>query len=166
MIVVEDGTGVSGANSYVDEDAAALRSAALGVDFPSTADATTPLIKAGIFLEKYRNQYQGKKYITGQSLQWPRDPVYIDDEYSDPNIIPQLLIDAQIVIAAADYDGATLFATSAGSAISKSEGDVSVTKSNAGKMDNTSVMGLADQLLAPLMKSAGNGLFEFDVCRG
>jgi hypothetical protein len=165
-LIVEDGTGVAGANTYISASDAVARAAVLGFDFPAEVDAETPLIRATIYLQTLRLQYQGTKYITGQPLQWPRDPVYIDNEYNDPSVIPQLLIDAQVYIASVDYAGGNLFATAAGSATSRSVGDVSVTNSNSGKLDNTAVMGFANDMLKPLMKSANYGALEFPVCRG
>jgi hypothetical protein len=164
-LIVENGTGVAGANTYINAADAVARAAVLGFNFPNESDAETPLIRAAIYLEGKRLEYQGTKYISGQPLQWPRDPVYIDNEYNDPNTIPQLLIDAQVYIASVDYAGGNLFATSSGSATTKSVGDVSVTKTNAGELDNTAVMGFANEMLKPLMKSANYGLLEFPVCR-
>ena len=164
-LIVEDGTGVVGADSYISAADAVARAAILGFDFPLVGDADTPLIRAGIYLEKYRLQYQGTKYIKGQSLQWPRDPVYIDNEYNEPGDIPQMLIDAQLYIASVDYNGGILFPTAVGSATSKSVGDVSVSSANAGKLDNTATMGFADMMLKPLMKNANQGLLEFNVSR-
>ena len=164
-LIVEDGTGVAGANTYINAADAVARAAVLGFNFPNESDAETPLIRAAIYLEGKRLEYQGTKYISGQPLQWPRDPVYIDNELQQPSVIPQLLIDAQVYIASVDYSGGNLFATSSGSATTKSVGDVSVTKTNAGELDNTAVMGFANDMLKPLMKSANYGLLEFAVCR-
>lgn len=164
-LIVEDGSGKVDSNTYVGAADAVARAAVLGIEFPLEVDAETPLIRAGIYLEKYRNNYQGRKYINGQALQWPRCPVYIDNELQDPAIIPQLLIDAQISIAGVDYTGGNLFATAAGSATSRSVGDVSVTNSNSGKIDNTATTGFANEMLRPLFKGANNGSLEFNVCR-
>ena len=165
-LIVEDGTGVVGANTYITAADAVARADIYCFSFPAEIDAEVHLIRAAVYLETLRNNYQGKKYIVGQSLQWPRDPVYIDDEYNDPSSIPQLLIDAQVNIASVDYSGGNLFATTSGSTTSKSVGDVSVSTSNGGKVDNTTLMGFANDMLKPLLKSARLGLFEFNVCRG
>lgn len=165
-LIVEDGTGVLGANTYISAADAVARAAILGFDFPAEVDAETPLIRSAIYLENLRLKYQGTKYIAGQPLQWPRDPVYIDNEYNDPSIIPQLLIDAQVYVASVDFSGGNLFATGVGSATSRRVGDVSVTSSNSGQLDNTAVLGFANDMLKPLLKSANYGALEFPVCRG
>jgi hypothetical protein len=165
-LIVEDGTNVPNADSYISEADAIVRAGLLGLEFPSLdGDAETPLRRAAIKLDQYRSQYQGVRVFADQSLQWPRDPVYIDGVYNDPAKIPQELIDAQVALASIDYAGGNIFGTSLGSATSRSVGDVSVTNSNSGALDNSTYSGFVAGLLAPLMKGAENGLLEFDVCR-
>jgi len=165
-LIVEDGTNVPGADSYISEADAITRAQTLGLDFPTDPnDAEVPLRRAAIYLEKYRNQYQGKKVFDDQSLQWPRDPVYIDDIYNPKENIPQELIDAQVAIASADFSGQQLYGTSVGSVTSKSVGDVSVTKGNSGTLDNSAYLGFANELLKPILKNAKLGALEFKVCR-
>ena len=165
-LTVEDGSGVAGADSYVSEADAMARSAALGLPFPETyGDTESPLRQAAIYLEQYRNRYQGTKVFHPQSLQWPRDPVYIDDVYNDPAVIPQNLIDAQISVASAVFSGARLYGTAMGSITDKTVGDVSVSTSNSGSTDNAAYLGLTNTLLAPLFKNPSLGGLEFAVCR-
>ena len=165
-LVVETGAGLSNSDSYISEADAIVRAAELGLDFPVLeADAEAPLRLAGMLLEKYRNKYQGKKHVAGQALQWPRNPVYIDEVYNDPSVIPAELIDAQIVLASVQYSSGNLFATATGSITSRSVGDVSVTSSNSGSSNNRAYSGLANDLLAPLFKNSALGLLELNVCR-
>ena len=83
-LIVETGLNVTGADSYISEADAILRAVTLGLPFPATdAESEIPLRQAATYLEKFRNNYQGSKVFTGQSLQWPRDPVYIDNVLND-----------------------------------------------------------------------------------
>jgi hypothetical protein len=143
-LVVEDGSGVAGANSYVSYDDAmafaALRGFSLG---PDQATAEINLIQAADYLEAQRNRYQGWKtndpavFVPPevQPLQWPRTWVFIDavgqasywqllNGYENitwvvsnpfPNdAIPIELINAQIVLAKNVADGVTLMPTQNG----------------------------------------------------
>jgi len=165
-LIVEDGTNVPGADSYISEADAITRAQNLGLDFPTDPnDAEVPLRRAAIYLEKYRNHYQGTKVFSDQSLQWPRDPVYIDNIYNPKDNIPHDLIDAQVAVASADYSGRALYGTSTGSITSKSVGDVSVTKSNVGRLDDAAYLGFVKEVLKPILKGANLGALEFNVCR-
>ena len=166
-LIVEDGTGTNpNADSYISEADAITRATALGLDFPaSDADAEVPLRRAAIYLESYRNKYQGIKYVAGQALQWPRNPVYIDEILNDPSVIPTELIDAQIVLASVECTNGNLFGTALGGVGSRSVGDVSVTSNNGGSADNSAYSGLANELIAPLLKNPSLGGLEFNVSR-
>lgn len=86
-LVIEDGSGVTGANSYVSYDDAKafcdLRGYTIG---PDQAAGEIALIKSCDYLEAQRNRYQGRKtndpdvFVSPeqQPLQWPRTGVYID----------------------------------------------------------------------------------------
>lgn len=165
-LVVETGDGIPNADSYVSVADATMRAAALGLPFPSiTADAEIALRGAALYLEQYRNRYQGSKVYDDQSLQWPRDPVYIDNVYNEPDNIPTNLIDAQISIASASHQGAQLFGSSAGTVTDRTVGDVSVKSSNSGRVDNSAYLGLTGTLLQPLFNNPSLGALEFAVCR-
>ncbi len=143
-LIVEDGTGVTGANSYVAYNDALTwcnaRGFVMGADQPSSEKA---LIMATDYLEAQRNRYQGRKtndptkftLPIQQPLQWPRDGVFIDAKSlvsfqvlngfdnlvqaivnaSFPkNAIPVELINAQIMLAKNVADGVTLFPTQNG----------------------------------------------------
>lgn len=164
-LIVEDGTDVAGADSYVSEADAVIIAASLGLSFPTAAESEIPLRLAAIYLEKYRNRYQGAKVFDDQSLQWPRNPVYIDKIYNDPAVIPEDLIYAQVVIGSSISAGANVFGTSFGNTSSKSVGDVSVTISNGGSSSNAAFMGFVNELLSPLFNNPENGALEFTVSR-
>jgi len=165
-LIVETGANIPDADSYISEAAAITRAAFLGLPFPATvANAEIPLRQSATYLEKFRNKYQGKKVFDDQTLQWPRDPVYIDNVFNEIDNIPQLLIDAQVSIASAVFGGAKLYGTATGSVSDSSVGDVSVTKSNSGALDNSVYLGHTNTLLKPLFKNPALGGLEFAVSR-
>lgn len=96
-ITVEDGTVVTGANSYISESALTAYATARGITL--TGDTEQLLIKAMDYVEGL--SFIGLKYTEAQPLQWPRSSVYIDGYLNNLNTIPQLLKDglAEVAIA-------------------------------------------------------------------
>ncbi len=86
-LIVEDGSIISGANSYVSEtDLTAFASAR---NITLVGDEETLLTLAMDYIETLL--YKGVKRTRTQGLQWPRTYVVVDGYYVDPNIIPQEL---------------------------------------------------------------------------
>lgn len=163
-LIIEDGTGIVGAESYISVADAQSRAALFGWDFPTDETEAEQVLRQGaLYLEQYRNRYQGYKLKATQGLQFPRVGVYIDGVLQEPSPIPQLLIDAQIRSASVSYGGGNLFATGL-NPMSKSVGDVSVSY-GTGKSDNSAWMGDVMFLLKPLFKDAAFGAGEFMVSR-
>ena len=85
-LVVEDGSIVSGANTYVSLNAyksfANLRGLTVGTD----AAITQAIFRAMDFFE--RQTFIGRKATESQPLQWPRTEAMIDGYYADANEIP------------------------------------------------------------------------------
>ncbi len=96
-IIVEDGSVVLGANSYVSEADLTAYAAARGVAL--TAGTEQLLIQSMDYIES--RQYQGTKSTNAQPLQWPRFGVFIDGWYQDQDEIPQLLQDSEMETAIA-----------------------------------------------------------------
>lgn len=88
-IIVEDGTIVSGANSYVSEAFLTAYAADRGVTLTGATDVL--IIKAMDYLENLPQPFQGYKNEELQPLQWPRTGVYIDGYDVDTDTIPSLL---------------------------------------------------------------------------
>ena len=88
-IIVEDGTIVAGANSYVTTTE--LTTFATARSITLVAGAETLLIQAMDYIESL--QYKGGKRTQDQVLQWPRVDVYIDGYYFSSESIPQQLKD-------------------------------------------------------------------------
>jgi hypothetical protein len=94
-IVVEDGTIVTGANSYVTTAELTTYATARGVTI--SGDEEQLLIKAMDYLETL--DFIGMKSTANQALQWPRAYVIIDGYYVDVTTIPTQLKKAQMAMA-------------------------------------------------------------------
>ena len=96
-IIIEDGTVVPGANSYVTEAELTTYAADRGITLTAATDVL--LIKAMDYIESLA--FIGDKSSEGQALQWPRNSVYIDGYYVESTTIPAALKTGQIATALA-----------------------------------------------------------------
>ena len=99
-LIVENGSEVANANTYVNDDEYVAYAAARGRTIATSADnREIQLIKSMDYIEGYRAKFKGTKNTQAQSLQWPRYSVEIDGYYLDSDEIPQELKDAQMEAA-------------------------------------------------------------------
>lgn len=95
-LIIEDGTGVANANSYVDVAYLDIYAADRGLTIPTAdTDKEIFLLKAMDYLEGRRAEYQGSKSVATQSLQWPRQLVQVDCSDVAIDSIPEELKKAQ-----------------------------------------------------------------------
>lgn len=103
-IIVEDGSVVSGANSYVSEAElsayATDRNITLSGDY---GDASELLVRSMDYMEML--EYSGDKYSRDQPLQWPRVGVVVDDYSVSRETLPPDLKKAQLALAIAIDQG-------------------------------------------------------------
>lgn len=101
-LIVEDGSGVTGANTYASVDDARAYAVARGLALSTTdSDVEILLTNAADLIESLRSRFKGQKTDNAQAMQWPRKCVYIDDA-CDPfpdNAIPAELVKAQCQFA-------------------------------------------------------------------
>ncbi len=107
-LVIENGSLVANANSYVSvEEArafAAARASAL-VDDMGDEEIEAALIRGCDYLETFRNKYQGSKVASTQELCWPRECVTVEGFPVAINEIPVLLKKAQMQLVIEDANG-------------------------------------------------------------
>ena len=96
-IVVETGTGLTTANSYVSEADLATYASDRGITLTGTAAVL--IIQAMDYLES--KNFIGTKADIDQALQWPRYGAEIDNYYVDSDVIPKLLKEAEMEICIA-----------------------------------------------------------------
>lgn len=103
-LIVEDGTIVANANSYISAANFSAYAAARGITL--VGDPTTLLTEAMDYIEGL--VYKGIKRTIGQSLQWPRVDVYIDTYYLQADTLPIQLLNGQCWTAIAIDQGTDL----------------------------------------------------------
>lgn len=124
-LIVEDGTIVANANSYVSLADARAFAVARGVTLP-TDDAATEIlaIKAVDFLEAQRNYYDGVKMDREQKLQWPRSGAYLDGFEIFEDEIPDVLKNAQCQLMMEVFAGLDLQPNGTGREVVREKVDV------------------------------------------
>lgn len=154
-LIVEDGTKVTGANSYVSDADYVAYAAARGVTIG--ADATTrkqELIKAMDFLESYRDEFKGTKLTRDQALQWPRYEVWIDSYAIDSDTIPDELKNAQMEAAILSITTSLSPSGSVQNVQSESIGNLSVSYYSGGSWQTVQHKNV-DRFLGALINSGG-----------
>lgn len=101
-LIVEDGTGLAGAESYASIAAANARCTGLGNSAWATladVDKEIALRKAAIFMATYRTRWAGRRMYQHQALDWPRYGVVVDDFPVLHTIVPADVVNACIDLA-------------------------------------------------------------------
>lgn len=153
-LIIEDGTNVANANSYVTLTEARTYATARGITL-STVDATleSQLIQAMDYLEAQRAKYQGNKTYETQSLQWPRTNVWIDSYQFSPGGIPQLLKNAQCQLAMELHSGILLLPTVTDGAVKREKIDVIEVEYIESSISSSAILKKVDSLLQPLFRT-------------
>ena len=160
MIIVENGTIVAGANSYVTEAELADYATARGMTI-TPGDEELYLIEATDYLETLN--FIGDKVSKDQPLQWPRYHVYIDDWHYPDTEIPKELKNAQLVIALSMSQGNSPMANIT-AAVKRVKADVVEVEFADGAVVNTVVPAISASL-KKLIRGYNNG-WSFKVYRG
>ena len=159
-LVIEDGTQVAGANSYVTSTEIEAYADARGVTL--TTDAEILAIKAMDFIES--QTYLGTKYTSTQALQWPREGVYIDGYEVAVTDIPQELKNAQMA-AALSIDSGTDPLSSVERGIKMQQvGDLKVEYDEDGA--SVSISRSINAAMRKLLAGGSGGFSQFAVNRG
>lgn len=158
-LIVEDGSNVPGANSYVSLVDARAILIPLGQDLDvDDIIAEQQLLNSMRYVEAFRVMFKGTKTTSSRSLQWPRTGVVIDDVWIDNNVIPQDLIDSQVFAAYEIEIGEVLQPTVTGQSVAAEEvvGAVKVAYFQTGAIDGSSIFVRVRDSLNPLLdNSAG-----------
>jgi hypothetical protein len=158
-IIVEDGTIVTGANSYVSEAELTAYATARGLTL--STDGEQLLIRGMDYIEA--QSYKGTKFTKDQPLQWPRAGVYVDDYLVDADEIPTELKNGLMESALAIDNGQDPLADIARTTKSETVGSLSVTYA-----DNASSTTIVRKISSSLRKllGGGSGGSQFNVGRG
>lgn len=153
-LIIEDGSIVAGANSYITVVEARTYADARGITLPADdAEVEVLLVSSMDYLEAQRNKYQGSKIESGQSLQWPRYPVYIDGFLIGSNTIPNELKNAQSQLSMEVFAGVDVLPTTSGSFVTKEKvGPIETEYSESVGTGSAPNMSAVNSLLKPLYK--------------
>jgi hypothetical protein len=109
-LIVENGSIVDNANSYVDLSFFNSYLTTVGISLTLTDSEKEVLLnKAMQYLESFRNSFVGSKVSIDQELQWPRKEVVIDGFDFAETSIPKELKLAQCQLAIEQSKGTLLF---------------------------------------------------------
>lgn len=160
MIVIEDGSGVVDANSYVTVSEYRGYATSRGVTLPVSDDACEPqLIQAMDYLEI--QPWAGYPTYPDQALAWPRSGVYIYGSEIADDAIPGKIKFAQMQLAMQVNAGVELMPTVVGGSGIKREKvgplETEYDTSNVGMMP---YFASVSALLAPYLTGLGFGQFR------
>lgn len=115
-LVVEDGTIVAGANSFVTEDQIVTHALMRGVILPFTTDAEKDAVATlGILAMDYLRilPWRGEVVDVNQTTPWPRKNLDVTPSWPE-DAIPLAVIEAQLQLALLSKAGTILIPTIAG----------------------------------------------------
>lgn len=157
-VIVEDGSIVANANSYIDEAYARAYASARGVTLPADdAELDVLLIKAMDYLESKRAEFQGDKSDPlNQELQWPRTGVKIDCTQIDADFMPKELKQAQAQLSIELFNGLDIQPTRTGGfIIEDTTGPLTTKYSEKIGVGVEPTITAVDALLEPLFSACG-----------
>lgn len=156
-LIVEDGSIILNANSYVSRVDYIAYAASKGVTIADTEAADYELIKAAEFIDSHEPKLKGNRYSRDQSMAYPRTELYIEGWYWSYNEIPRNVILAQMSLAMDINSGSDLYnpETEKITTVEKVEGAVEVHYAAPSKVVKTSIKTVSNALLNSLMRNSG-----------
>lgn len=131
-LIVEDGSLVSNANSYVSIDDFIAWADARGFTYESYPTIQQKILRAMDFIESL--DFIGEKSIETQALQWPRDYVFIDGYSIESNQIPKEVKIAVYEAVKLEIDGDSKMTATERETLAEQIGDISVTYASSAGM--------------------------------
>ena len=131
-IIVENGTLVANANSYVSVADFVSWADSRGITYPALPELEQKILRAMDFIESLN--FIGQKHEETQSLQWPRDYVLIDGYSVESNEIPKEVKSAVYEAVKLEIDNDSKLTPTERETLSESIGDISVTYSSSAGM--------------------------------
>lgn len=99
-LIIEDGSIVANANSFVTDAELVIYAAGRGLTIPATESDREPLLmRAMDYLAGVESDMQGVRISSEQVLSFPRNGVYINDFIVNSDTIPKELKNSQMELA-------------------------------------------------------------------
>ena len=168
MLIVEDGTIVSGADSFVSLVDARALAARFGLTLPvDDTEAEAALRNGAVYIGLQEPMMCGSRVSPLQELSFPRQGVTLYGYPVASDAIPSQAIRAQVIAAVEYGNGTDVRASTDGRATSmeRVEGAVTVQYFNNGATGSTTTITAAIDALRPLLCGLNNGS-SFNVYRG
>ena len=108
-LVVEDGTKISGSNSYVSRADYIAYASSIGVTVTDDETADQQLIKAAEYIDYFEQNLMGYRVERDQSMSFPRIGLMIDGWTWNSDEIPEIVKDAQMQFALDVKNGDDLY---------------------------------------------------------
>ena len=167
-LVVETGSVVPGADSYVSLAEARALAASYGMTLPADdTEAEVALRNGAVYVGLQEPSMCGRRVSASQSLAYPRQGVSVYGFSLASDVIPPQVIHAQVV-AAVEYGLGTDVRASSDGRVTETErveGAVTVSYFNNGVTGATTTITAALDALRPLLCGSVNGA-SFNVYRG
>ena len=167
-LVVETGSVVPGADSYVSLADARTLATSYGLTLPADdTEAEVALRNGAVYVGLQEPSMCGRRVSASQSLAYPRQGVSVYGFSLASDVIPPQVIHAQVV-AAAEYGAGTDVRASSDGRVTETErveGAVTVSYFNNGVTGATTTITEALDALRPLLCGSVNGA-SFNVYRG
>jgi hypothetical protein len=160
MLILEDGSLVVGANSFVSVAEVRAYAIARASDLAAFDDSAieAAAIKSADYLRSLRHRFKGAELIAEQSLPFPRQYVFVAGFELPSNTVPQGIKDAACQLAIESANGAELQPTTNGQVTTKEKvGPLETTFAPNSAPDGTQLFAAATALLAPYMTGASGG---------
>ena len=158
-IIVEDGTVIANANSFISLADARVKIEALGLVLSTDDEVANAQLTQSYYQLKrsYQNRLQGQMVSQSQTGIFPRLGVYANGFSVPSNVIPDDSINAQLSFADAINKGASMNATASAQEVSSEslDGVGSKTYKNGSSKRTTPLVPAVTQWLQPYMKSNG-----------
>jgi hypothetical protein len=158
-LTVEDGTGLSGANSYVDWDYIETYAEARGwTDWAAATDDAKEIaiLSATIYLDASYS-WKGAIAAETQALAWPREGVR-DREGREITGVPQRIKDACCELARMNITAALVTSRTEAEIASVQAGSVSVTYARGNRVSEAERFAWVDRLLTGLHSGRAGGI--------
>lgn len=123
-LVIEDGSAVAGANSYVTAAEVREYAETRGIVIANNIELDGMAVQAADYLETFADEYKGSRKTTSQGLSWPRTHVVINCESFPDDEIPVQLKNAQCQAVIEIVNGADLMPNITGYAVRREKVDV------------------------------------------
>lgn len=98
-MIIEDGSLVANANSYVSRADYIAYALTLGVTITDDATADAQLVKAAEYIDRHEANLKGWRVERDQAMAFPRNDFWVDDWYWDADEIPRNVVLCQMAYA-------------------------------------------------------------------